>query len=261
MDPSRRLATTMAPALPAVKRAKVQRKRERSPGASLSSAASRLSLRPLTPHTPQPSAFSVTTEGPSHSLTPASTNRTSTSMPTSMTLRNDRLGASVARLMRVFHQAQSWEEFVNRFRGRSYLSPDVGGINHPASKLLQLWMTEGVPIHTSDEPWSPELKDARFLHGCHRSASQHAEFLRDELAEFIESGFWVVLPYELVKHLPELQLSPCSVKEERERRPRLLCDHSWFSTNENTLPNAPPQAMQFGRALERILHDARHANP
>ena len=31
--------------------------------------------------------------------------------------------------------------------------------------------------------------------------------------------------------------------------------------NEATLPHCPPEAMQFGGALPRILFYARHANP
>ena len=50
-------------------------------------------------------------------------------------------------------------------------------------------------MRTQDEPWPMELKDSRFQEGCHRSALDHAEFLQDELASFIENKFWVVLPY------------------------------------------------------------------
>jgi hypothetical protein len=81
------------------------------------------------------------------------------------------------------------------------------------------------------------------------------------MAEFIDNRFWVVLPYKLVRDLPQLQLSPAAVKEERQRKPRLLCDHSWYPVNECTLPHAPPEAMQFGGALQRVLHNVRHANP
>ena len=66
--------------------------------------------------------------------------------------------------------------------------------------------------------------------------------------------------------LVELMLWPAAVKEERERKPRLLCDHSWDwgwdSLNDTTTPHAPPEAiMQFGNALPRILYHVRHADP
>ena len=57
-------------------------------------------------------------------------------------------------------------------------------------------------------------------------------------------------------------LSPAAVKEERERKPRILCDHSWNPVNEKTLPHAPPEAMmQFGGTLQRILRRICHADP
>ena len=77
----------------------------------------------------------------------------------------------------------------------------------------------------------------------------------------MENRFWMVLPYRLIRHLEQLQLSPAGVKPERDRRPRLICDHSWYPVNELSLPNVPRETMQFGRALQRILHSVRHANP
>ena len=60
--------------------------------------------------------------------------------------------------------------------------------------------------------------------------------------------------------------SPAAVKDERNRKPRLLCDHSWpwsgwTSVNDSTVPHAPPKAMQIGRTLQRLLWLLRHANP
>ena len=118
-----------------------------------------------------------------------------------------------------------------------------------------------MPALTSSPPWSPETKQACIERGCHRSAVEHAGFLREEMSEFIDNRFWAVLPYRAVAHLPNLQLSPAAVKEERERKPRLLCDHSWYPVNDTTLPHAPPEAMQFGGALQRILELVRHADP
>ena len=85
------------------------------------------------------------------------------------------------------------------------------------------------------------------------------------MADNIENKFWMVLPHDQVRGLPQLMLSPAAAKEERERRPRLLCDHSWDfgwpSINEITKPHAPPEAMQFGHALGRVLCHVQHANP
>jgi hypothetical protein len=81
------------------------------------------------------------------------------------------------------------------------------------------------------------------------------------MSEFIDHRFWVVLPYLLVRELPELQFSPAAVKDERDRKPRLLCDHSWCLVNDDTVPHAPPEAMQFGGTLPRTLRRIRHAHP
>ena len=50
-----------------------------------------------------------------------------------------------------------------------------------------------------------------------------------------------------------LKLSPAAVKVERARKPRLLCDHSWYPINETTISRAPQESMQFGGTLARIL--------
>jgi hypothetical protein len=97
--------------------------------------------------------------------------------------------------------------------------------------------------------------------GCHTSATEHKVFIREEMCDNIEKGFWVVLPYDQVKHLPNLHLSPLGVKEERVRRPRLVVDHTWFGVNATTVAYTPKEAMQFGAALPRILETVCHADP
>ena len=180
-------------------------------------------------------------------------------------LRNDRLGTLVSDLCRRFQHSPSWESFASEFRGPSYLAQNLDQLDHPAADLLRLWRDDGIPVHTSSPPWTTEMKDACIQRGCHHSATQHAAFLRNEMADMIENQFWMVLPYDLVRDLDSLMLSPCAIKEERDRRPRLLCDHSWDwgwpSVNETTLAHTPPEAMQFGGALPRIFFQARHANP
>ena len=179
-------------------------------------------------------------------------------------LRNDRLGTLVRELCANFYEAPSWETFVSTFRGPSYLAEALNDVAHPAAALLREWRDEGVPVHTSSLPWTDKQKDDCINRGCHPSATLHADFLREEMADSIESKFWMVLPYELVKHLEELMIWPAAVKDEHNRRPRLLCDHSWDwgwpSVNDTTIPHAPPEAMQFGGALDRLVFFLRHAN-
>ena len=113
-------------------------------------------------------------------------------------LRNDPLGTIVRQSIAAFNAALSWESFVTEFRGRSYLSPGLDDIDHPAAALLRRWRDEGVPAESHSTPWTDDQKDECIRRGCHQSAKDHADFLRDEMAGFIHNRFWVVLPYELV---------------------------------------------------------------
>ena len=88
---------------------------------------------------------------------------------------------------------------MTNYQGRSYLSPEVGDIDHLAAPLLHTWMAEGLPVHASDKPWTLQQKDERLQHGCHLSATEHKDFpMRDKLTTFMENPFWMVLPYQLV---------------------------------------------------------------
>ena len=180
-------------------------------------------------------------------------------------LRNDRLGTLVSELCDAYDKANSWEELVESYRGPSYLSASLDDLDHPAVPLLRTWRDQGVPAKTTDGPWTPKQKEQCIQRGCHRSALDHSEFLREEMATFMEDRFWMVLPYDYIKDRPELMIWPAAIKEERDRRPRLLCDHSWDwgwpSINETTIHHAPPEAMQFGGAMPRVLRSTRHSNP
>jgi hypothetical protein len=88
------------------------------------------------------------------------------------------------------------------------------------------------------------------------------------MLEFVQKGFWTVLPYHLLKGghqqklrgLRDLHLSPLGIIPQRDRRPRLIVDYSFYEVNSETVPLGPQDAMQFGRMLERILRLVRNAN-
>ena len=77
----------------------------------------------------------------------------------------------------------------------------------------------------------------------------------------INKGQWIILPYSQVKKLPGLRLSPPGVVPQRDRRPRWIVDYSWWNVNQETLPLAPKEAMQFGHALDRLLREILLADP
>jgi hypothetical protein len=77
----------------------------------------------------------------------------------------------------------------------------------------------------------------------------------------VNMGFWTVLPFEAVQHLPHLALAPAGVMRQRERRPRPIMDYTFNSINQDSTPLAPYEAMQFGPALSRLLQRVVYANP
>ena len=106
-----------------------------------------------------------------------------------------------------------------------------------------------------DPPWSDITIQHCTNRGPHPSANLFWEFLQDEMADFIKAGFWVVLPLEQVQSLGgDLRLSPLAVKDEGDKRqPCVIMDHTWFGVNNHTVVELPPEVMQFGGALSRIL--------
>ena len=94
----------------------------------------------------------------------------------------------------------------------------------------------------SDPDWDMATIDARMAAGCHHSAQDHCEFIRKEMAEFMEEGFFTVIPYQIARSLPGLRLPPLGVQEEHTRRPRLVVDHTWFGVKDGQFPHTYKQA-------------------
>ena len=97
--------------------------------------------------------------------------------------------------------------------------------------------------------------------GPHPSTALYLHFLENDMADMIRKGYWVVLPYHLVRHLPNLQISPMGAVPQREHCPRIIVDYSFSSVNQEADKGAPHKAMQFGRALNRVLHRIATADP
>ena len=119
--------------------------------------------------------------------------------------------------------ASSWKEFVSSHRGRSYLAPDLDHIAHSARPLLQKLRDHGARVPLDDQPWNAATIERCAERGPHPSANLHRDFLRDEMADFINAGFWVVLPLRQVRALgKDMRLSPLAVKDEVNRRPHMV---------------------------------------
>lgn len=153
-----------------------------------------------------------------------------------------------------------WHKTAAMFRSDD-AAPNIDKLPHPAAPLLHRIAKNGAPVVISTEPWSKETLDARAERGSHTSADDHKEFLVEEYLDFGRKGFWVLLPYELVKDEPGLRLSPLGVVPQDGRRPRLISDYSFWGLNEETQKLAPEGAMQFGTAPRRIAEDIMRSNP
>ena len=154
-----------------------------------------------------------------------------------------------------------WEELVRSARGTSQLSEGVKGLPHKAGRLLDLLRRKGAGVPMQTAPWTHEQILAAAKRGSHKSARDHMEFVCEELVDFCRQGYWTVLPLSVVEHWPALRLSPLGVVPQRERRPRLIVDYTFSGVNGDTVRLAPKEAMQFGRALQRVLTQIVHADP
>ena len=101
----------------------------------------------------------------------------------------------------------------------------------------------------------------RVKRGLHQSCEEHKPFLREEMLDFVNKGFFTLLPWHLVKDLPGLRVSPLGITPQCKEQLWLTVDCSFCGINAETVQLAPSEAMQFGRALEQTLQKIRHADP
>jgi hypothetical protein len=155
----------------------------------------------------------------------------------------------------LLRNSPSWEAFVSEVHGPSSLQERISP--HPAGSSWRPYTSTG-PMRPVRRRLDLELLDERMARGCHRSATEHRDFIREEMADFVESGFYVV-PYPRYDTCLDSGY-PLGIKEERDRRARLVVDHTWFLINQHTLEWTTKEAMQFGGALP---HPAKiyHADP
>ena len=95
--------------------------------------------------------------------------------------------------------------------------PQHGGKQHTALVLLSSHAKNGVPVVTSAAPWSKKLLAQRVKQGSHQSCKEHKPFLREEMLDFVNKGFFTLLPWRLVKDLPSLWVSPLGITPQRKR--------------------------------------------
>ena len=101
--------------------------------------------------------------------------------------------------------------------------------------------------------WSRERIDEALQQGAHKLCQEHIGFLREKFVDMIQKGQWVVLPAKAVRHIPGLQVLPPGVVPQQDRRLRWIGDYTFSGVNNDTLPFAAMEAMQFGHALNANL--------
>lgn len=154
--------------------------------------------------------------------------------------------------------------FVNLIevtRGRSDIAETVKSVPHEAADYLDELRREGAEVHLQDLPWTKQQLEEAIEYGSHKSCDRDLPFIAKELMDFVRKGFFMVMRYEDAKHIPNLRLAPMGLVPQRDRRDRIVCDYSYWGTNDASSPTAPQEAMQFGHALQRVLQQIYDADP
>lgn len=136
-----------------------------------------------------------------------------------------------------------WASTVRTLRGESNISAAVRHLPHKASRLLAHLRQRGANIFTTTKPWDTARCDEAVARGSHPSAHADRNFVFEEMIDFCSQGYWLVLPYSLVRNWPSLRVSPLGAVPQRDWRPRLIVDYSFSAVNQETLPLAPPEVM------------------
>ena len=177
--------------------------------------------------------------------------------PESAQFLSDRLGKLVSQAVEMFG-CMSFTDLCLQHRGTSCLTGQAN-VRHPGEPLLRQLRDHGAAVRLGNKPWSLELLDAAVLRGSHRSTQNNIPFVRDEFADMVSAGQWLVLPYSVVRLLPNLRLSPTGLVPQRDRRDRLIVDYSFSGVNQDTLSDAP-DSLQFGYALPRLIQKLQRAD-
>ena len=173
---------------------------------------------------------------------------------------SDELGKLISRDSELFHRI-GWQTLIRQRRKGGDLSSLENVRHHPAHHLLRQYKYHGSTVGLHSPPWTEARLLQALRRGPHPSAKNYHDFLREEFTSMVAKGQWIVLPFNQVKHLPNLHLSPPGVIPQRERRPRWICDYTFSGVNKDTIDLFPQGSMQFGHALDRIIREVVFSNP
>ena len=151
-------------------------------------------------------------------------------------------------------RVKGWPAVVEQLRGKSNISSGVRHIRHKALRLLQHLRQKKASVWITSTPWSKQRCNNAVHRGSHKSAQRDHELVFKKMANFCTQGYCLaVLPYKVVSSWANLRVSPLGAVPQHNRRPRLIVDFSFSEVNAETVQLAPAEAMQFGRALQRVM--------
>ena len=75
------------------------------------------------------------------------------------------------------------ETFVRSQQGSPFISSTIETLPHAAALHLADLRDHGVPAAMSDGDWTAERLDECMERGCHKSATEHRAFVREEMAD------------------------------------------------------------------------------
>jgi hypothetical protein len=112
--------------------------------------------------------------------------------------QSEDLGEYIARDAKCLEEV-GFENLVAMRRQQSDFYPGVRKLRHKAARFLDHLRKRRANVALLMSPWDEEQLDEMMDRPPHQSAEEYAEFLREELLDFVQKGFWMVLPYKLVK--------------------------------------------------------------
>jgi hypothetical protein len=65
--------------------------------------------------------------------------------------------------------------------------------------------------------------------GPHQSSQGERKFVAEEMLDFCNQGYWLVLPYDVaIEHLRGMRVLPLGMVPQRDRRPRLIVGYTFW---------------------------------
>ena len=175
--------------------------------------------------------------------------------------RSSDLGKLVKFFASLLDSSSSWDEFVRQARPRTSLDSCVRDLPHPAAELLEKLRVEGAPFVRNDKNWTQDKRDAVAHSTGYPSTLNCLGFTEQEMVDMAQKGYFAMLPCSSVRHLEDLRLSHAGAIPQNDRRPRTIIDCLRSGANDSTVPLAPRESMQFGRAADRLFHSILTADP